>query len=204
MRRTKIVATLGPATDDPDVLDALLEAGVDVVRLNAAHSDPAELATRLAAVRAAEKRCGVTVGVLLDLPGPKLRVGEVASGTLLVAGERFVLHAGECVGDAAGACVSYGGLADDVSPATRSCSTTGGSSSSVVGLRRVRRRDPRRGGRSALEPQGRQRPRRDARRRVDHRARPRAARVGAAVGRRLRRPVVRALAGRRRRRCGRS
>ena len=84
MRRTKIVATLGPATDDPGVLDAVVRGGLNVARLNAAHSDLDELAARLANVRAAEQRCGVTVGVLLDLPGPKLRLGNVAEGTLLV------------------------------------------------------------------------------------------------------------------------
>ena len=115
MRRTKIVATLGPATDDPAVLDAMIRAGLNVARINASHSDAAALASRLEGVRAAEKRCGVAVGVLLDLPGPKLRVGSVASGTVLFAGEPFILHAGECDGDAAGACVSYRGLADDVS-----------------------------------------------------------------------------------------
>jgi pyruvate kinase len=114
MRRTKIVATLGPATDDPGVLDAVIKGGLDIARLNAAHSELPELALRLASVRAAEERCGVTIGVLLDLPGPKLRLGNIASGTLLVAGETFVLHAGECDGDAAGACVSYGGLAEDL------------------------------------------------------------------------------------------
>ena len=116
MRRTKIIATLGPATDDPEVLDAAICAGVDVARLNASHSHPAELADRLAAVRAAEARCGTTVAVLLDLPGPKLRLGRVVADSLLFAGETFVLRAGECEGDAAGACISYNGLADDVSP----------------------------------------------------------------------------------------
>jgi pyruvate kinase len=114
MRRTKIVATLGPATDDPAVLDALVRGGLNVARLNSAHSELPDLVVRLAAVRAAEERCGMTVGVLLDLPGPKLRLGNIASGTLLVAGETFVLHAGDCDGDASGACVTYGGLADDL------------------------------------------------------------------------------------------
>jgi pyruvate kinase len=116
MRRTKIVATLGPATDDPAVLDAVIRGGVNIARLNAAHAELPELATRLAGVRAAEERTDTTVGVVLDLPGPKLRLGNIASGTLLVAGETFVLHSGECDGDASGACVSYGGLADDLSP----------------------------------------------------------------------------------------
>lgn len=119
MRRTRIVATLGPSTDDPVVLDGLMAAGVDVVRLNAAHSGPGELASRLEAVRAASRAAGREIGVLLDLPGPKLRVGDVESGTVLEAGRPFILAADECVGDSAHACVTYRGFADDVSRGDR-------------------------------------------------------------------------------------
>jgi pyruvate kinase len=115
MRRTKIIATVGPATDAPEVLQSILSAGVDVVRLNAAHSGPEALATRLAAVRAAENIVGKYVGVLVDLPGPKIRVGEVAPGTNLVNGQPFMLAGVECVGDADHACITYDGLADDLS-----------------------------------------------------------------------------------------
>jgi pyruvate kinase len=119
MRRTKIVATLGPATDAPEVLDALLAAGVDVVRLNAAHADTAELELRLRAVRWAAAKVGRHIGVLLDLPGPKIRVGEIAAGTQLAIGAAFVLTAEECVGDATHACVTYRGIAADLSPGNR-------------------------------------------------------------------------------------
>ncbi len=80
-RRTKIVCTIGPASDSPDVLDALIEAGMNVARLNASHAGPAELASRLEAVRAASQRAGRHVAVMLDLAGPKLRIGEIAEGT---------------------------------------------------------------------------------------------------------------------------
>lgn len=119
MRRVKIIATVGPATDAPEVLEAVLAAGVDVVRLNAAHSEPDVLATRLAAVRAAEQRVGKHVGVLVDLPGPKIRVGEVESGTELVVGSRFTLVGNDCIGDVEHACITYTGLADDLSPGDR-------------------------------------------------------------------------------------
>lgn len=115
MRRTKIVATLGPATDDPAVLDAMVAAGLNVARLNASHSELDQLAARLLAIRAAEQRCGRTIGVILDLPGPKLRVGKVAAGTLLLAGEELRISAGECMGDAREVCITYPGLAADVS-----------------------------------------------------------------------------------------
>src|SRR5438309_1831166 len=71
-RRTRIVATLGPASEP--VLDDLLRAGVDVVRINFSHGEPDEHMRRIAAVRDATRRCGRVVAVLADLPGPKLRV----------------------------------------------------------------------------------------------------------------------------------
>lgn len=115
MRRTKIVATLGPSTANEASIAALLAAGADVVRLNAAHSTPAQLEPVLAAVRSAEAALGRHVGVLLDLPGPKLRVGEVARGTILAEGQGFTLCSAECVGDTEHACVNYEGLSDDLS-----------------------------------------------------------------------------------------
>jgi pyruvate kinase len=73
-RRTKILATLGPATDAPGVLDDLMAAGVDCVRLNCSHGTAGELRGRAAEVRAAAGRAGRALGVLLDLQGPKLRL----------------------------------------------------------------------------------------------------------------------------------
>lgn len=119
MRRTRIVATLGPSTDAPGVLEALLAAGVDVVRLNAAHADTTELDIRLRAIRVVDERLGRHVGVLVDLPGPKIRVGEIAPGTELVPGSAFRLTADVCIGDATHACVTYAGLAADLSPGNR-------------------------------------------------------------------------------------
>ena len=79
-RRTKILATLGPATDAPGVLDALLNAGVDVVRLNFSHGDPSAQVARANAVREAAQRVGREVGILADLPGPKIRIERFAEG----------------------------------------------------------------------------------------------------------------------------
>jgi pyruvate kinase len=75
-RKTKIVATLGPATDGPGVLDALVAAGVDCARLNCSHGTTADLERRARAVRAAATRAGRPVGLLFDLQGPKLRLSE--------------------------------------------------------------------------------------------------------------------------------
>ncbi len=90
MARTRIVATLGPATDDPERLRALLAAGVDVVRLNASHGTPAEHKQRIDAVRRLSRELGRPVAVLLDLQGPKIRIGKLPP-------EGVVLHAGEVV-----------------------------------------------------------------------------------------------------------
>ena len=114
MRRTKIVATIGPASDSPEMLLMLVQAGIDVARLNASHGTRDDLARRLAAVRAAADRDGRHVAVMLDLGGPKIRVGEVAPGTVLLAGTTFTLSCDECEGDKYHACVTYQGMAQDV------------------------------------------------------------------------------------------
>lgn len=78
--RTKILATLGPATDAPGRIEALLRAGVNVVRLNFSHGTPEQHAARITAVREAAQRIGREVGVLADLQGPKIRVERFAGG----------------------------------------------------------------------------------------------------------------------------
>jgi pyruvate kinase len=118
-RRTKILATLGPATDAPGVLDALLAAGVDVVRLNFSHGDPSSQIARAQAVREAARRVGVEVGILADLPGPKIRIERFAEGrVLLKAGDRFDLVASTDAppGTLREVGVSYLGLPNDVAP----------------------------------------------------------------------------------------
>ncbi|MDR2871576.1 MAG: pyruvate kinase [Xanthomonadaceae bacterium] len=116
-RRTKIVATLGPASDPPLVLDALLRAGVNVVRLNFSHGDPSEQIARATAVRESAARLGLEVGILVDLPGPKIRIGTFAEGRVeLHAGDRFdlIARADAPPGDATEVAVSYLGLPNDV------------------------------------------------------------------------------------------
>ncbi|TWG94334.1 pyruvate kinase [Luteimonas sp. J16] len=118
-RRTRILATLGPATDPPGVLDAILRAGVNVVRLNFSHGDPAGQIARAQAVREAAARVGVEVGILADLPGPKIRVERFAEGKVeLKAGDRFDLVAREDAppGTRHEVGVSYLGLPGDLAP----------------------------------------------------------------------------------------
>jgi pyruvate kinase len=91
-RRTKIVATLGPATDDPDIIDRLIDAGVDVVRINLSHGSHEEHAKRADHVRNRARACGRQVGVLVDLQGPKIRCGAFAGGPVQLAeGDTFTL-----------------------------------------------------------------------------------------------------------------
>lgn len=115
--RTKILATLGPATDAPGRIEALLRAGVNVVRLNFSHGTPEQHAARITAVREAAQRIGREVGVLADLQGPKIRVERFAGGRVtLAAGQSFdlVCRADAPAGDAAAVGVSYLGLPGDV------------------------------------------------------------------------------------------
>jgi len=92
-RRTKIVATLGPVSRDARVLERLVEAGVDVARINLSHGTAAEHAGSIAAVRRTAARRGAPLAVLIDLPGPKLRLGDLPRPLAVKAGEAVVLGA---------------------------------------------------------------------------------------------------------------
>ncbi|MFZ4685123.1 MAG: pyruvate kinase, partial [Hyphomonadaceae bacterium] len=81
-RRTKILATLGPASDGALKMEELLRAGVDLFRLNFSHGDHAGHAARIAAAREAEKSVGRPIALLADLQGPKLRIGDIAGGQI--------------------------------------------------------------------------------------------------------------------------
>ena len=94
LRRTKIVATLGPATDDPAVLSAMVRAGTDVVRLNFSHGALEDHARRIELVREAARQAGCYVGVLGDLQGPKIRIDRFAAGKVqLTEGAEFTVDA---------------------------------------------------------------------------------------------------------------
>jgi pyruvate kinase len=86
-RRTKIVATLGPATDAPGMLDRLVEVGLDCARLNCSHGTHDELRRRAEAVRAASRRAGRPLGLLFDLQGPKLRLSAETESRTVAAGD---------------------------------------------------------------------------------------------------------------------
>src|SRR5258708_8660876 len=99
MRRTKIVATVGPATSLPESMHALLAAGADVVRLNAAHGTPDVHAQRATLARETAASLGRAVGVLVDLPGPKMRTGPVVDDEIqLETGGELTLTADAVIG----------------------------------------------------------------------------------------------------------
>ncbi|WP_227369201.1 pyruvate kinase [Halomonas sp. M20] len=118
IRRTKIVATLGPASDREGVLDALIKGGVDVVRLNFSHGSPEDHRKRLLAVREAAERHGRTVAALGDLQGPKIRIARFADGAVeLEEGQPFVIDMSleRDAGTAEQVGCDYKTLAEDVS-----------------------------------------------------------------------------------------
>jgi pyruvate kinase len=116
-RRTKIVATLGPASSDPKTLARMIEAGLDVVRVNFSHGTAAEHRKRVELVRTLARKSGRAVGVLVDLQGPKIRIGRFREHKItLAAGQKFVLDA-ECeVGDQNTVGLDYKNLPRDVRP----------------------------------------------------------------------------------------
>jgi pyruvate kinase len=118
-RRTKIVATLGPATSSEENVARLVRAGVDVTRFNFSHGDQAMHLKNAQVVRETAKELGRTVAILQDIQGPKIRTGQVEDGTELIAGNRVTIAAGDFLGDASRLSTSYDALADDVRPGHR-------------------------------------------------------------------------------------
>ena len=116
-RRTKIVATLGPASTDPQVLVQLIAAGVDVFRLNMSHGDHAGHAAAYAAVREAAARAGKPVAILADLCGPKIRCGMFRDGAIqLATGSTVTVTTRDVVGEGTLIPSQYEALASDVVP----------------------------------------------------------------------------------------
>jgi pyruvate kinase len=117
-RATKIVATLGPASSDPDVLERLLRAGVDVVRLNFSHGKAQDHIDRANLVRSIAEKVGKPVALMADLQGPKIRVGKFAEGKIMLEpGEAFVLDASRTEpGDIHAVGLDYKELPRDVRP----------------------------------------------------------------------------------------
>jgi pyruvate kinase len=117
MPSTKIVATLGPATDTPEMIHRLLEAGVDIFRLNASHGHKEEHIRRIHMIRHIAKERGIYAGILLDLQGPKIRLGEFENGgCTLQNGQTFTITTEQVMGNDKIASTSYTEFARDVKP----------------------------------------------------------------------------------------
>ena len=90
-RNTKIVATLGPASSDPETLRKLVETGVNVFRLNFSHGNHEDHAARVRLIRTIEAELGQPIAILADMQGPKIRIGEMAEGIVTGQGDAFCL-----------------------------------------------------------------------------------------------------------------
>ena len=116
-RHTKIVATLGPASSDPTVLESMVQAGVDVVRMNFSHGTPEDHIARANAIREVSARTRRPVGILADLQGPKIRVGKFADGKVTLKKDAaFILDATCELGDEHRVGLDYPDLPGDVGP----------------------------------------------------------------------------------------
>ena len=120
MRRTKIVATIGPATESPERLRELIAAGATTFRLNFSHGDHSEHAARIATIRQVATELGIEIGILQDLQGPKIRLGRFAEGPITLAkGDPFTLTSRDVACNQTIATVTYDKLADEVVPGSR-------------------------------------------------------------------------------------
>jgi pyruvate kinase len=120
VRKAKILATLGPASREPAVIEGMLAAGVNAVRVNMSHGEREEHAETLKTVRAAAAMMDRPLSVLIDLSGPKIRTGKLASGPVtLIPGEQFVLTSRDVPGDEHEVSTNYDGMAQDVKPGGR-------------------------------------------------------------------------------------
>ncbi|WP_252314612.1 pyruvate kinase [Sinobaca sp. H24] len=117
MRKTKIVCTIGPASEDPVILEKLMTAGMNVARLNFSHGDFAEHQARIDNIREVSARLEKNVAILLDTKGPEVRTHTMAGGAInLVKGQDLIVSAEEVEGTTEKISVTYDGLSDDLEP----------------------------------------------------------------------------------------
>jgi pyruvate kinase len=118
--KTKIVATIGPASEIPEMLACLIRAGLNVARLNFSHGDFASHAERIQRIRSAAEKVGRRVAIMADLPGPKMRIGKIEPEPIqLHSGENFTLTVDEITGDSQRVSVSFKDLPKVVKPGDR-------------------------------------------------------------------------------------
>lgn len=119
-KKTKIVATLGPATDTREILKNMMEAGANVFRINFSHADYEDVKNRIEMIRSINKEFGYNTAILADLQGPKLRVGVMEDGVIVNPGDRITFVTGEpFVGDKERVYMNYKEFSKDVNPGER-------------------------------------------------------------------------------------
>jgi len=137
-KRTKIVATMGPACNSKDVLTQMIKNGVDVCRLNFSHGDHAFHKSNIDVVREVAKELGTNTALLADLQGPKLRIGLMENdGVEIKAGQRFIITTKECVGNAERVFMTYQSFPRDVNPGEKILIDDGKLQIQVVSTNRV-------------------------------------------------------------------
>ena len=115
MRKTKIICTIGPASEKPEVLDKMIEAGMNVARLNFSHGTHEEHLQRIEHIREAAARSGRPLAIMLDTQGPEIRTGLLKDGKIILqSGERFILTTREVPGDEQAVHVNYPNLPREV------------------------------------------------------------------------------------------
>jgi len=120
LRRTKIVATIGPATSSPEMLKAIIEAGATTLRLNFSHGTHADHQRNIRLIRQTAFELNQPVAILQDLQGPKIRLGRFENGSIVLAkGDRFILTNRQVVGTQEISCVTYEYLAEEVPPGAK-------------------------------------------------------------------------------------
>ncbi len=117
LRKTKIICTLGPSTDDESVLEAMIRAGMNVARLNFSHGSHSEHARRVEMVKRLRARLGLPVALMIDTKGPDIRIGRFAGHFIeLAAGAEFILTSESCTGDSSRVSVTFRDLPESVTP----------------------------------------------------------------------------------------
>src|SRR3974377_2029585 len=118
--KTKIVATIGPASESPEMLERLIRAGLNIARLNFSHGEFSGHAERIARIRAAERATGRRVAIMADLPGPKMRIGKLEPEPVqLRPGDSFTLTSQDTIGDSHRVSMSFERLPGVVKPGDR-------------------------------------------------------------------------------------
>ena len=120
MKKTKIVCTIGPASESVETLIQLMEAGMNVTRLNFSHGDYEEHGARIRNIREAVERTGKNVAILLDTKGPEIRTHTMQDGAIeLVQGNEIIISMEEVIGTTEKFSITYPGLMEDVHPGSR-------------------------------------------------------------------------------------